>query len=131
MELHVEQLYLAVPLSMTCILADLQVGGQMVACLVDTGSAISLINRSLLQRSSALWNLPSPGTTLSAVTANGLPIQISATIDKEASELITHKFYITDDISRYGILDMDLLKPLAANVDLREVVYTYKTWTNY
>ena len=95
----------------------------MVACLVDTGSAISLINRSLLQCCPALRNLPFQETTLSAVTANGLPIQVSGTIEaqvKVASELMTHKFYIANDITGDGILGMDFLRPLGANVDLGE-----------
>ena len=103
------------------VFVDLQIEGQMVACLVNTGSAISLINRSVLQCSPALRNLPSQGTTLSAVTANGLPIQVSGTIEaqvKVASELITHKSYIANDITGDGILGMDFLKPLGTNVDL-------------
>ena len=76
---------------------------------------------SLLQCSPALCNLPSQGTTLSAVTANGLPIQVSCTIEaqvKVASKLITHKFYIANDITGDGILGMDFLGSLGVNVDL-------------
>ncbi len=79
----------------------------MVAYLVHTESAISFINRSLLQSSPTLHNLPSQRTTPSAVTANGLPIQVSGTVEaqvKVASELIIPK-YIPGD----GILGMDFL----------------------
>ena len=74
-----------------------------------------------MQHSPTLGILPCQETTLSAVTANGLPLQVSGTIDAEvemAHDLITHKFYIADDITGDGILGMDFLKPLRANVDL-------------
>jgi hypothetical protein len=102
----------------------------MVAYLVDTGSAISLINRSLLQSSPTLRILPSQETTLSAVTANGQSNEISCTVEaqvKVTSELITHKFYIANDITGDGILGMYFLKPLGANVD--QAVYDYEIQT--
>ena len=80
------------------IFVNLQIAGENIKFLVDTGSSISMVHHS-----------------------NGLPLQVTGTIEADIGlglESTTHKFYVTSDIKSDGILGLDL-KRLGATVDIK------------
>ena len=104
------------------IFIDLQVAGEKIKFLVDTGSSISMVHHSCWQNSLLLKKIPLQQTSLSAVTANGLSLQVTGTIEAGVGlglESVAHKFYVASDIKSDGILGLDLLEQLGATVDVK------------
>ena len=105
------------------IFVDLQVSGEMIKFLVDTGSSISMVHYSCWQNSPSLQKLPLQQTSLQAVTANGLPLQVTGAIEADVGlglQSMAHKFYVASDLKSDGILGLDLLELLGATVDIKE-----------
>ena len=105
------------------IFVDLQVAGEVIKFLVDTGSSISMLHYSCWQNSHQLQKFPLQQTSLSAVTANGLPLQVTGTIEADVdlgAQSTTHKFCVANDIKSDGILGLDLLEHLGATVGIKD-----------
>ena len=99
----------------------MQVDGDVVTLLVDTGSSISILHRSIRDKSSSLKSSLDK-IEFSAVTANGQPLDVMGSImaNVTAGALdMQHKFYIAGDINSDGILGLDLLSSLGASINLQ------------
>ena len=95
------------------LFVDLQVNGESVTLLVDTGSSISILHHSVWDRNLSLKSSPLDKMEFSAVTANGQPLDVIGSL--RASVMVGaldvhHTFYIAGDINSDGILGLDLLR---------------------
>ena len=105
------------------VFITLQIAGENIKFLVDTGSSISMVHQSCWRNSFYLQKIPLQQTSLSVVTANGLPLPVIGTIEADVGlglESTTHEFYVASDIKSDGILGLDLLERLGATVDIKQ-----------
>lgn len=88
----------------------IRIGRQKFRPLIDTGAAVSIVN------SNVHWSLPYPSklskpkVNLKSVSGTELKIQGCASIQfKIGGLLLTHKFYVVENVNRSFILGRDWL----------------------
>lgn len=79
-----------------------------------------MVHHSCWQNSFYLQKIPLQQTSLSAVTANGLPLQVTGSKLEVESMTHNHIFYVSSDIKSDGILGLDFLQQLGATVDIKQ-----------
>ena len=105
------------------LFVDLQIDGDVVTLLVDTGSSISILHHSIRDKNPSLKSSSLNKMEFSAVTANGQPLDVmgSIMVNVTAGVLdMQHKFYVAGDINSDGILGLDLLSSLGASINLQD-----------